>query len=400
MKLVSWVCSTFSRALFCCLLLGATPLRAELIMIDSAQSVITAAPPTVETVWQPLALPAHWITAEDAPLQRQWVRTSFRLETIPADGLMLYVPRLYNGGYFYLNGLRLTGPKPANEKEYVRWRRPFLIELPNALLLRGNNEIMLETAYRSGVNGISRMYVGEAADLQPMYTGSFFFKHTMTRMVGVFTIVAGIFLLLFWLRRRQEVLYGLLGAASVAWSLRMLSFIVEVAPIEMRGVLRFTYVLGTAGFVLCVVLMMLRVAQFRHKRLEQALIAFCAVGPVLTLFGGSIAENLVDRGWQGGLLLISVAAIGVLVRAAWRSPSLESFGLVSATTVALLMALNDFLITGGWFSFDAPYGAHLAAPLLLLVAGGILLDRFVRTLNTVEGMTHSLIDEVASREKE
>ncbi|MGL4574778.1 MAG: hypothetical protein ACRCV9_08320, partial [Burkholderiaceae bacterium] len=180
------------------------PLRAELVSINSAQSVMSAAPPTVDTVWQPLPLPAHWIATEDEPLRQQWLRANFRVETIPPEGLMLYIPRLYNGGYFYLNGLRLTGPKPTNEKEYVRWRRPFLIELPNALLLRGNNEIMLETAYRSGVSGISRMYVGETADLQPKYTGSFFFKHTMTRMVGVFTIVAGVFLLLFWLRRRQE----------------------------------------------------------------------------------------------------------------------------------------------------------------------------------------------------
>jgi signal transduction histidine kinase len=400
MKLANWVFWTFSRTLLCCLLLCAPQLRAQVIEIDSAQSTTVEGLPTVDTVWQPLELPAHWITAASEPLRKQWVRASFYLGEVPPDGMMIYVPRLYNGGYFYLNGLRLTGVKPPSESTYVRWRRPIMLELPNALLLRGNNEIMLETAYRSGVNGISRLYVGSAAELEPRYAGSFFFKHTMTRMVAVFTMVAGVFLLLFWLRRRQEVLYGLLGAASIAWSIRTLNFIVEVTPIEYRSWLRFFYYLGTAGFVLCLVLMMLRVAQIRNRHAERALIVFCAAGPFLSLISGAGAEGLLERGWQAGLLIISVVGIGILGRMALRKPTLESIGLIAAAGFALLMALNDFLITAGWLSFDAPYGAHLAAPLLLIVMGGILLDRFVRTLSTVEGMTHTLIDEVAAREKE
>jgi signal transduction histidine kinase len=381
-------------------LLCAAGAQAHVVELDAAQVADIVGPPTADTAWRPLALPAHWITPEQEPLKKQWIKVNFRIDQVPADGLMLYAPRLYNGGYFYLNGLRLTGAKPPNEKEFVRWRRPFMIEMPNVLLLPGSNEVMLETAYRSGVNGISRMYVGEARELEARYNSSFFFKHTVTRLVAAFSFFAGVFLLLFWWRRRQEVLYGLLGTASLAWALRTMNFIVEVVPLDLRPLLRFAYYLGTGGFVLCLMLMAMRIMQLRTQWAERGLIAYCLAGPLISLTGADWAEEIADRWWQAGLFAIAVAGIAGLARAVWRKPSAESTGLLIASLLATIMAANDFMITAGWLSFDAPYGAHLAAPLLLFVMGGILLDRFVRTLNTVEGMTHSLIDEVAAREKE
>jgi signal transduction histidine kinase len=400
MKLASWVCSTFSKVLAACLLLVAAQAQATVIEVVEARVYQGTTPPTVDSVWQPLTLPAHWVTTESEHVKRQWVRASFLIDKVPDDGLMLYVPRLYNGGYFYLNGLRLTGARSPTEHQFVRWRRPFLIEMPSALLLRGNNEIMLETAFGSGVNGISRLYVGDASALESRYDSSFFFKHTMTRMIAAFSVVAGLFLMLFWARRRQEVQYGLLGAASLAWALRTMNFVVESLSADLRPLLRFSYYLGTGVFVLCIALMTLRIVQIRNKKFEYLLILYCLFGPLLSLLSWSKADAIVDQYWQAGLLLLGAVGITMLARIALRKPTLESCGLLFASAIALLMALNDLMITIGLFSFDAPYGAHLAAPLLLFVMGGILLDRFVRTLNTVEGMTHSLIDEVAEREKE
>jgi signal transduction histidine kinase len=401
MKQVNWVCWTFKRFIAVCLLLCAFGAHAlHMIEIGSAQEALSNTPPTVDTPWKPLALPAHWVTPEEDPLRKQWIKFNFYKSLVPEAGLVLYVPRLYNGGTFYLNGLRINGVKPPNENEFVRWRRPFFIELPNALLLPGNNEVMVETAYRSGANGISRFYVGTAEQLERRYNTSFFFKHTVARLVAVFSVVAGLFLLMFWWRRRQEVLYGLLGAASLAWALRTMNFIVEVIPIDLRQLLRFTYYLGTGVFVLCLMLMVLRILKRNQRLGVRALIAYCLVGPLISLMHTSWAETVVDLWWQAGLLLIAACGAAGLGYAAWKERSVENIGLLIAGTLAFLMAAIDYFISTGVLDFDTPYGAHLAAPLLLFVMGGILLDRFVRTLNKVEGMTHSLIDEVAARETE
>jgi signal transduction histidine kinase len=403
MKPASLACWTFNRALLrllaCCMLLLPIP-AAAITVITQAQSALSATAPPVGGAWQPILLPAHWITPEDEPLRKQWLRLNFQAGQVPQQGLMLYAPRLYNGGYFYLNGARLTGAKPPTEREYIRWQRPFLVEMPPALLRAGSNEVLVETAYRAGVNGFSRFYVGTAEELEARYNSAFFLKHTMARLVAWMCVGAGAFLLLFWWRRRAEVLYGLLGIASFAWALRTVNFIVEVMAIEWRPAIRFLYYSGTGAFVLCVILMMMHITRLRHQWTERGLALYCAAGPLLSLLGGHWVEPMVDLWWQAGLLAISIAALMVLARFAWKKRTVESVGLAIASVLALLMAINDYLINAGWFNFDAPYGAHLSAPLLLIVMGGILLDRFVRTLNTVEGMTHSLMREVAVRETE
>jgi hypothetical protein len=323
MKQASWVYWTFKRLLVCvaCLIASAAyASHAGVVELESAQSALLSGAPGADTVWQPLPLPAHWITPESEPLRKQWIRVNFTLNQVPPDGLMLYAPRLYNGGYFYLNGLRLTGAKPPNENEFVRWRRPFLIEMPSVLLLQGDNEVLLETAYRSGVNGVSRFYVGSAAELEARYNTSFFFKHTVTRLVAVFSLVAGVFLLLFWWRRKQEVLYGLLGLASLAWALRTMNFIVEVIPLDLRPLLRFTYYLGTGGFVLCLMLMAMRIMELRNRWLERVLIAYCLIGPLISITGAQWAEPLVDRWWQAGLFAVAAVGIAGLARATWHWP--------------------------------------------------------------------------------
>ena len=289
--------------------------------------------------------------------------------------------------------------------------RPLLLPLPLSLLRNGDNVLHLRpvSAHLPSSNGLALIAIGTQDGLQPIFERRLFFVRTVPLVTVVAGSAAGLLFILIWLRRRQEVLYGLFGAAVLLWAARTTTFVFDSMPTEVWPLWRLLYHATTGGFVIVMMLFALAMAGWYRRRVALGLFAYWLLGPSLYLLGGAKSDELVERWWVLGLIPIGVAMLTITAAAAWRQRSSGTLAVALALALAVAAGVHDYLIawrspgfTNLWPQWTAQrfFLLHHAANLLLLVMGTLLTIRFVRSLEGLEESNRTLEVRVAARETE
>lgn len=377
------------------------PPRAQVIAADDTQP-----PADADARWRSVPLP------DSEPTPVAWYRVEF--EVAAADlgrAWMLYLPYWYGGGQVWLNGEPAAAAAQSTPAMRVRWERPLLFALPRAQLRAGTNVLHLRaaTAHQPSSTGMPRLAIGSQEDLQPFFERRLLATRTVPMVTVLAGSVAGLLVLFIWWRRRQEVLYGLFGAAALLWALRTTTFVFDAMPASLWPLWRMIYHATTGGFIVVLALFALELAGGFRRRVAWALACYVAAGPLLYLVSGDQADVWVGRWWSAGLIPIGLAVAVFAFVAAWRHRSAGTLAIAAAVTLAFLAGVHDYLIAWRSPLIEAllPQWAdhrlfllHHAANVLLVVMGVLLASRFVRTLAAVEEANRTLEARVAERERE
>jgi signal transduction histidine kinase len=379
------------------------------------QMSAAATPAELPDAWEGGALPDNW--ARSHPGLRgpnAWYRVEFDLPPHrPGSGSWaLYIPYLYDGGRFYLNGAPLAEIAQTNPQTHVRWERPHLITMPDNQLREGRNVLLLRAVLTDPGAGLrlQRISIGPSDELLPFYDRRMFWVRTMPQAAVIACLVVGMFVLFVWLRRRSEVLYGLFGVAALLWSIRTLTLVIEVMPEPWWPWWRAVYHSATGGFIVVLAIFSIRFAGLKLPRTERGLAGYWAIGPLAMLASGGRLDSVVGFVWTGGLIPIGLSIVVFSGYAAWKLRTTAALALVLAEAVAAVAGIHDYLVA--WDSaFRLPafmlewlahriFLLHHGANLLLLVMVGILTQRFIAALDTTEALNRGLEERVAARERE
>lgn len=361
--------------------------------------------------WQPVSLPDRERRAQ-RPAAAAWYRMAFELPVRGAEPTpwAVYLPYFYDGARLYINGEPLASVRGSDDEVKVRWVRPHLVTIPESLLRPGRNVLQLRAALLEGrALQVPALGVGPHDDLLPLYDRRLFSQRTLPQTAVVLSGLMAAFILYVWVRRRQEVLYGLLGLAMLLWGIRTLPFVFEQVPTDLWPLWRALFFAAQAGFAVVMALFALRFAGIRRRWLERGLWVYWAIGPAVMWVGGPTVEPWVDRIWGAGLIPIGLMILGLVAWSAWRQRTWQAFTLLGALGLVLLAGFHDYLMVSNvaWATRLAPtwlghriYLLQLAANVLLLVMTAILTSRFVQSLNTVEDLNQTLERRVADRERQ
>jgi signal transduction histidine kinase len=221
--------------------------------------------------------------------------------------------------------------------------------------------------------------------------------------------VAGLFVLFIWLRRPQEVLYGLFGLAALLWALRTTTFVFDATPLALWPWWRMLYHGSTGGFIITLALFAQAQVGWWRPRVAWALGAYGLLGPLLYLTSGDDADELVGRWWVLGLAPIGVSVAALSLLAAWRQRSRGTAAIALALALAAGAGMHDYAVAWStpWLTALAPdwvshrlFLLHHAANALLMVMGALLTTRFIGSLRAVEDARLTLQLRVAERERE
>ncbi|MCB1994696.1 MAG: hypothetical protein KDG57_02260, partial [Rhodoferax sp.] len=406
MRPARWACSSgWGRAL---LWLAATcwAVAAQAVVVAPRQADIlvsdqTAAPAEDDPRWRAV-MPTHVERTAAA-----WYRVRFDTEAT-GPSTMLYLPFLYGGGRISVNGVPVAEVTESSAALFVRWERPVLLPLPAGALRPRDNLLLIRApaAHNSPTVILSRLRIGPQADLQPVFDRRLFVVRTLPVVTVVTGLVVGALVLLIWARRRQEVLYGLFGLASIFWALRTTTFVFDALPPSAWSFWRLQYFVSTGGFIVVLALFTLALAGWSRPWITRGLFAYWALGPVFYVAGGHI---FTARWWVAGLIPIGLGLAGVALLAAWRRRSVPTLAIAAALALAVVAGLHDYLVASSspWLRALLPdwtgqryFLLHHAANLLLVVMGVLLATRFVRTLGEVEAANRTLEARVQARERE
>lgn len=126
---------------------------------------------TETTGWQPVTLPDHWGLSQRAGTWTYRLRIDPCTQALPAclpreGALTLWLPRVGSQVDIWLNGQRLAHFGALNGQQVDYASRPILVQVPHALLRATGNELRLVvTGYAWRLNGLSRIWWGDHADL-------------------------------------------------------------------------------------------------------------------------------------------------------------------------------------------------------------------------------------------
>lgn len=431
MRPAKWACfkSPWARVRGSCRCLAAIALLGSLgALAGSAGATRIIEPATVDVqaspVEDPAALSPHW---EQASLPDNWARShpglkggiawfrvKFELPPRPPSGgsWALYLPYLYDGGRFWLNGAPLASIAQTTDQMHARWERPHLITMPDSQLRVGRNELLLRAVPTDPGAGLrlQRMSIGPSEELLPLYDRRMFWVRTMPQNAVATCLAVGLFVGFVWWRRRGEVLYGLFGLATILWSIRTLTFVIEVMPSPWWPWWRAMYHSATGGFVVVLALFAMRFAGLRLPWVERTLLGYWLIGPVTMLASGGRLDSQVGFLWTGGMIPIGLSIIGFTAWAAWRQRSGAAIALLVAVALGTMAGIHDYAVAWdgafklpqavqGWTAHRI-FLLHHAANLLLLVMVAILTLRFVQALDATADLNLHLEDRVAQRERE
>ena len=371
------------------------------VEVSNAAMVISDASkvPPDDADWQAVALPHRKPKPAGLALVSYWYKMPFSAGTGTAP-TWVYFPGLPSGGEVFLNGSLVGAVPGATETVQVRWFRPHMMLLPPALLRSGPNVLAVHLSIRELLTSFGPVQIGSEAILRPRFNRLMFWEETIAEVSTAFCLLAGSLIILFWLRRREERLYGLFGFCMLFWGMRTLLLHLPVVPVAELMLWRSAYYFSTGGFIVLINGFMLRFSGKEHPRIRHVMIAYWLIGCLIFAAGGMTMRPLMNSWWLPGFLPWTLYAVGQLCRFALAQRTRASLAMGLAVLLALALSLHDFIVQEGWLGLHEIYLMHLAVPSFLLVMTGVLSDRFLDSLRRVESVNEQLAAKVAVREKE
>ncbi|HKW84473.1 MAG TPA: histidine kinase dimerization/phospho-acceptor domain-containing protein, partial [Burkholderiaceae bacterium] len=354
--------------------------------------------PAAGAAWQPTTLPDNWkVTRPDAS-GSVWYRVALDPSGMTEPAIL--IPRLAASGQVFLNGSRLWDGRSSSPSVTHSWNAPLLIALPDGLLRPSGNSLLIQVSGPSKVRaGLSALQLAPFAALQPFYNQRFFWQHDGAMLSWAVSAIAGLLLLLMWMRRRSESMYLYFGLGTLVWALRNSNLFLNELPVSVDAWAVLVHA-GHVWFNTLFALFVLRFTQTRWPRLEQLVWLYAIVNSVL-MWGGALRAIETILGWMViPSLALYLVLIALLIRKAWRDSSLAP-ALIAATTLTfLVLSLRDAMLLSSRLPYDAYYLSHYTGVLMLIAIAWTLVAQLAQALRRNEQLNVDLERRVAQRTRE
>lgn len=156
----------------------------------------------------------------------------FNRQDVGASPIAIYTVSTRTNFKIIVNGSEVFRNFADVSDENNPWYRPFLIPLPDTVLIAGQNEIVLEVVSKESI-GIGRVILGPNKTLEAYYKSKFFWQITAPKMANFAMLLLGGLVFLFWIGRRQEIELLWLSISTVLWFIRNYQFFGAVVLFDM-----------------------------------------------------------------------------------------------------------------------------------------------------------------------
>lgn len=320
----------------------------------------------------------------------------------------IVLPAVNQNTAVFLNGI-LLGWGGSFESPVARnATRPQIFTIPDGKFRKGLNEVDIYVVSQPARKGfLAKVYIAPIEMLKPAFNDFLTFRYTLSWIIALTILVLSLFMFVLWKYRRQEAEYGLFALSGFFWVIHTLDqFIVDI-PFSTKVWDGIIY--ASAGLLaLTSVFFIHRLLNRNHPKREKALLIVTFILIVLMLILPSNSE-LFSVVFHVGVLLEVVVAIYIFIVAAsyaFRIKKIEWYALALAIGVVSQFAVFDSMIVLEHRPLYKGQLLHFGAPFILLAFAWILLQRFVKTLQTSEkynlelkALNQDLEDRVEARGK-
>ena len=349
--------------------------------------------------WRQVSLPDNWRISSSRLVDRGVYRGTFRTQADPGEPWAVHIPTFSSKLLLYVNGTLVGESLPYGAAPPLDQPLPMLARIPPSKLHNGDNELEIHLT-AGGMKGgfLDRVIVGPEDQLRNHQSLRWFAAITVPQLLIVWEVVlaAGMFAL--WYGRPREPAYGLF-CGILAWSiLNGLPLILVDMPLP-KGVW------GRLGYLADIWQAFLAVPFAYHflDRSPPIPLRWLLVPPILvTAATGLMAEPMFKLVVLTIILPFGLAAllwcVLVLALGAFRDGHAGAH-LVTASLIAVLtFTVHDVLIIYNVIDTHITYLLRYSFLLVVTCISGLLLQRFLTSLNTVDHLHSSLAARIEDKE--
>jgi signal transduction histidine kinase len=355
-------------------------------------------PPPASADWLPRPLPDNWNRTNPGQSGFGWYRATFNLPEAPVQAWAALLPSVATTHQLFINGVDVGGGDMTGP--IVRsFGRPQLNQIAPQILRQGGNELVLRLRVAPNLRGgLGPITLGPRAVIEPIYERDYVIRVTLPRALNVALLFAGVLVLLLWLQRPSESIYGVFAALAIVWSVRNFHYTVTV-PID--SAVWEAFVLGSLGVVVVLHWMfMRRYTGVRASALEHRLLAAAVVS--LPFFAG-LDPLLVSRlrlPWYvlcAGIGVWSIVLLVRHIRSAGASGDAGPWVILAGAVITLLLGMTDLAVSAQLLPFGPAARMSYGAPLLLSALVYALAEGYFRTYEEARALNADLERRVQER---
>ncbi|CAN7588887.1 MULTISPECIES: ATP-binding protein [unclassified Variovorax] len=379
---------------------AAGPAAAEIHSVSAATA--TLRPEGLPSASREVELPFRW----DREYPGRGGTVSYRITLPPGatlDGgpLALLLSGVGNQAAISLNGTVVARLGILGERGYDASKASHLIRIPAALLHAGQpDELLIEaTVQRQRGAGLSAVRYGSEAAIEPLEAAQRRWRHTSSIGYAVSLLLMGGLAAGLWWRQR-DALYGCFSLAAFSGVIRNLdrAWLDVPVPWPLWGAMVAVGYACHIGFIARFVLLVLDrnppwLVRTIHTVLGTAVVLACAS------FG--LARPAL---WTASLILLqltSMACLPLVLREAFVARRRIAWVLVAAGTLAVTAGAHDLLAVriGLFGGAEFTLTSH-AMFFFVLILGGVVIERYSRSVTDYRALNANLAERVAEREQQ
>jgi len=391
-------------ALAAALLLFTTPREPRgLVHITEMAFVKSDAPspPGVEAAWVQRSLPDNWRRSNPGQSGYGWYRARFDLPEVPSATWAAYLPTVATTHRLIVNGVdvgggAMTGPHQRS------FGTPQFDTIAPQLLRQGSNEVLVRLRVAPNLRGgLGPIILGPREEVEPLYDDAFQARVTLPRAMNMAVLFAGLLVLLLWLRRPAESIYGVFAALALVWALRNFHYTVSPA---MPSAFWEAFILGSLGLVVVLLWIFMRryTGQPPHRRERRLLVGTALSLPVLALLDPQTV-SAVRIPWYVACAVFGVWSVLLLIRHVWRRGAEGGAGplvILGALVLTLMLGLADLAVSAQLLPFGPAARMAYGAPLLLSALVYALAENYFHTFDQARAHSAELERRVQERTAE
>lgn len=353
-----------------------------------------------DSSWQAQSLPDDW-KQNHKNVEQIW----YRAEIVPDEFLQsiwaVYMPLVSHNAEIYINGVWIGQAGAFKQPVSRHHNEPLLFSFSSQLLQPGINQIDIRVATAYHEQGyLAEIYLAPKELLEGAYQIKHFIRVELIKWVTTAMYLMGLIVLVFWLARPQDVIYGLFALQLFFWATHNLNLIITEIPVSAR--LWEAMTMSTLGWtVLSMVFFIHCFMGESHPRIEKLALVTGIMGSGLFLLPdiGSVL-HVGYRIWDGLLIITGLYMTGYLTRMYWHNPKNDYFFILLVALPLLIFGLHDILLVNHLLDRrDGLIIQYSVIPTVLFFSW-IMVRRFVQSINQAEALAANLEQRVEENKRE
>lgn len=346
--------------------------------------------------WQHQALPDDWYKTGKTHNQ-YWYKSHLLLDHPVNDIWAVYLPTVTHAAAVFINGTWVGQSGYFSDPVSRHHNDPLLFSFSGSMLKKGQNDIHIRVKASYHEQGLlGQVYVAPFNQLNKYYEIKHFVRIDLIQWLTSAMYLMALVVLVFWMARPQDKIYGLFSLELIFWATHNLNLIITDIPVSAR--LWESLMMSTLGWtVLTMIYFNHRFVGEVHPRIEKLALTAAALGLGLFFLPDLAAVLHVGyRVWDALLIVVGLYLIGYLGRVFWKNPQSDYFLMLLVGIPMLIFGLHDILVVNHMADRTDGLIIQFSVIPALLLFSWFMVRRFVKSINKAEHLAEhfeQLVDE-------